>query len=562
MKKSLNIIAVLSLMLLWYSCGGRAIFNNQLLRADSFIVSHSDSSWQILRKIDIKSLDDLNMAYYNLLYTESGYKSFKPITGDSMISVAEDYFDKNQEKYPDLYARSVLYKGCVNEELKNEISAMRMYVKAKDLSQNIDDYTYGYSLFRIASLYQDQYLMGDTAISYYKRALQSFKKCGCKHLQRACLGEIGRLYRAQNSDSVYKYMCEAIKLAKELNDDYRVACYNTILAGYYYWENRNVEAKNVAMFNIRKYAKYLKTPDCYCFVALSYANLGNADSAKIMLNQLPKVRVKEDSLLIYSAKAKYYRLVKQFDKSLEAYERGDELRDSMLIHSLRSELMEMGKKTEVGSLKIEKEKVYIKYYSVCICMFVFIVLLLLSVVIIQRLRNKYTLALQEMDSVKSDLNDTLNKISYIEQELSATKRTDIELKDMLGNQMSSVKELIELSNEYESRPEIFMRKFRQAMTISEDNTYWIDLFGYINSKYDNLMDKIRLMHPELTQLELNFISLMCCELSNTVIMVCMSYKNIKSVYNKKILIAKKCGEKDLSDYLRRLKCNNNVQSDG
>lgn len=550
MRKVFGVFVALFLISVVYSCGGRASFCNKLLLADSLIIDNPDSSWTILQGMKAENLDNLNKSYYNLLVAESGYKSFKKIDGDSAISASEVYFYKNKEKYPLLHARSLLYKGCLEEELKKQISAMQLYVRAKDESEYIDVYTYGYSLYRIASVYHNQYLMGDTAISYYKKALQCFIKCGNRRLQRACMGEIGRLYRSQNADSASVYLNGAIRLAEELDDKYRTACYNTILAGNYYWNGDCLKAKDIAVQNINKLNDFLDIPDCFCFAALAYIKLGNMDSARIMLKMTPPARNIADSVLIYSAKAKYYMNVGQFDKSYAAYERGDELNDSILTHSLRSEIAEMEKKVEVANLRAENKKINDKYYIMCIVAFMVILLLLISVIIFQRLRNRYILALQEMDSINEDLTDTVGKLSDMKEILARAEEKDDELERILDNQVSSIKELIELSNEYECLPEIFMKKFRKAMKISDNNTYWCSL---IKTKYGDVLSKIQQDNPNLTKLEMNFMSLMCCELSYTIIMVCMGYESIKSVYNKKALITKKIGVNDLETYLNELK---------
>ena len=49
---------------------------------------------------------------------------------------------------------------------------------------------------------------------------------------------------------------------------------------------------------------------------------------------------------------------------------------------------------------------------------------------------------------------------------------------------------------------------------------------------------------------MNLLALYCCGFSRTMVMVTMGYKNVGTVYNKKLQIAKKLHVNNLDDYLR------------
>ena len=50
--------------------------------------------------------------------------------------------------------------------------------------------------------------------------------------------------------------------------------------------------------------------------------------------------------------------------------------------------------------------------------------------------------------------------------------------------------------------------------------------------------------------EINYLALYCCGFSRTVIMICMKYKSLGTVSNKKVQIAHKLGITNLDDFVK------------
>ena len=106
---------------------------------------------------------------------------------------------------------------------------------------------------------------------------------------------------------------------------------------------------------------------------------------------------------------------------------------------------------------------------------------------------------------------------------------------------------------YELDGNAFSKKFNSLMTIQEkkdSTTYWSNLQSLVNDLYDNILIKAQQQAGEtLREDELNFIALYCCGFSRTAIMVCMNYKHIVTISNKKVQIAKKLGVSNLDDFV-------------
>ena len=70
-------------------------------------------------------------ALYALLRTQADYKCFVPITSDSLIRYATDYYDGNRKSYR--AAMSWYSLGCVYSEMKDDAAAIEAYLRAQTL---------------------------------------------------------------------------------------------------------------------------------------------------------------------------------------------------------------------------------------------------------------------------------------------------------------------------------------------------------------------------------------------------------------------------------------------
>ena len=106
---------------------------------------------------------------------------------------------------------------------------------------------------------------------------------------------------------------------------------------------------------------------------------------------------------------------------------------------------------------------------------------------------------------------------------------------------------------YELDGNAFTKKFNSIMTIQEkknSSSYWSNLQSLVNDLYDNILVKAQEQAGgTLRDDELNFIALYCCGFSRTAIMVCMNYKHIVTISNKKVQIAKKLGINNLDKFV-------------
>ena len=138
MKTVVNLFIVTFFCVIIYGCH-HSNLNSQLVFIDSLLLNElPDSAYSILKRVNKEKLDEENLAYYHLLLAQSQYKTYIPITSDSVISLALNYYlnmdDKNK------LARAYYYKGCILDDLKRHKEGMENMKKAESVAKGSHDY--------------------------------------------------------------------------------------------------------------------------------------------------------------------------------------------------------------------------------------------------------------------------------------------------------------------------------------------------------------------------------------------------------------------------------------
>ncbi len=125
-----NALYCLLLMTLCLGCGGRR-YMPQLERLETRVDSVPHLVAQALDSMPSRKFRGEPRALYALLRTQADYKCFVPITSDSLIRYATDYYDGNRKSYRAAMAHYSL--GCVYSELKDDAAAIEAYLRAQSL---------------------------------------------------------------------------------------------------------------------------------------------------------------------------------------------------------------------------------------------------------------------------------------------------------------------------------------------------------------------------------------------------------------------------------------------
>ena len=589
-----------------------------------------------LQAMDRTEFKKNDHAYYNLLLTQAKYRSAFRATNDSAIKMAVDYYRESghQEKY----ARSLIYQGCVNEQLGHLDKAVECYKTAIKCADMADLDNRAFATLRMASLYQSHYVGSPAiAVNWYKKALALYRRLNDVHYQIICLGEIGNLYRAdkEKNDSALFYINDAIKLAQSHPQErYSLFAYYYSRAQYYIYIDRDyMQGKQDALRAITSVdSSMIDHPRAHLCAAIAYLHMGMKDSCDYYIRNAPPFSSAIDSIAYYTLLCDKAHVEKDPKREYSYRMHAHLLSDSILVNGLHHRILAVEKRYDVQQAELQNEKLQseLKNIWLVVAVIAAIALGILSTALGYRNRLKdkeyesellradldssvkrleqaqkslstfeeelhqsnSTIAklniditqseqhLNEMEAEKkrigAELNDSNRAVSGLNKEISemrmelvnkqldrdrlsqqiaeleAKKGQSDEIKAIMGEQIKVLHELMQWA--YELDGASFTRKFNSLMTIQSNKqsaSYWTNLQSLVNDLYDNILVKAQEQAGgSLRDDELNFIALYCCGFSRTAIMVCMNYKHIVTISNKKVQIAKKLGVVNLDEFVK------------
>ena len=562
-----NIIIPLAAVvaLLLAGCHHDSATMSELARIDSMVYhQHEKEALPLLLQMKTDQLSKQERAYHTVLLSMAMYKNYVPCTSDSTINEAVSYY---RNKGDDLkYLKALVAQGCVNEDMGQLEQAVESYHHAEQLPLATDSLMIAYAKLRLGVLYQEQVIgSGTIALEKYNEALPLYRALGDKHYELVCLTSIGGIYRniEEKHDSAVICMKDAIALAQELGDQYHAFANRYLLSEYYLLREQNyVKSKKYALQAVAADPAIIDHPRAHYRLATSYLNLGRPDSAVYYLNRAPRATSARDSIVYLELMSDLEHQYRKNDaKSKDYMQMAHAIADSLTINGLNHRLLEVEKKYD-HQLAVLKQMENESRLKEALLLAALLALGLLALTfLVWRYKNQLKMRQNEVEMLKADLNGSLASLEQMQARLDARELNDEsqkaqsdELRAIITQQIDAVHQLMAWSYQYDG--EKFAAKFREMMTVpgmGDDSSYWSHLQVLVNELHDNVLVKAQEeAGGTLNESELNLLALYCCGFSRTVIMVCMDYKNIGTVYNKKMQIAKKLHVTDLDEFVARV----------
>ena len=558
--RNITIPIVTILILMLAGCHHDSTTLQELVSIDSMLtVAHQYEN--ALHRLDSIQLDGFNKeerAYYSLLLAQARFKNYIDDTTDTVINVAVNYYKNSNDN--EKRTRAYLYQGCVYEGMKKQEKAVESYKMAEKTADENDLENRAYVNLRLGVLYQKTIVGAKTtAIEKYDEALKLYRQLNDKHYELLCLTNIGAIYRdfkdKERQDSALYYIDSAIDLAQKQNEVFFVFSNLYHKAEFYeLFKQDYLNAKNYAVRAIRIGGKEIDHPRAHYCAAKSYIKLGQIDSALYYLNRSPKSVTANDSIMYYNLLANISRFRNDHVSWLSNQNKAITMGDSILIGNLNAQLLSIEKKYDVQQEKMNSLSMQSKLIKSLLAVTLLALLALALAFLVWRYRNRFKMKQNEAEMLKADLDDSLASLQQMQARLNDyehSQQSD-QLRAIINQQIDTVHQLMEWSYVFDDNK--FASKFREMMSLphdSDDSSYWLNLQAMVNDLHDNILVKAQeTAGGKLTDSELNLLALYCCGFSRTVIMLAMGYKNIGSVYNKKLQIAKKLGVNNLDDFLR------------
>ena len=575
-------IAVMGFAAFLSGCGNDAD-NRQLVDIDTLLAQNqAENALLMLNAINTSSYSNKDRAYYDLLTTQANHDCGNAATNDSVIGAAGKYFKAHGDK--EKHARALLYQGYINARLGNLDRAVTCLRQAEDLAIDKDLKTRALAKMKMGELYQSQVIGAKTlGASKYREALDLFNILDDKPNQIICLSELGGLYRInkEKQDSALYYINAAISLAiQEIKPQYVVA--NLFSRAEYHASRGDYQgAKDDAVEAISWKGKLKIHPRIHYTAASAYLRLGRLDSARYYIQHAPEMTTVADSIMHYQLLADLARREGKVDDAINYLNRTHNLADSVTMSSMNDKLLEVEKKYDSQQAALENALLSSRLKGTLLGLAIVLLTALALAFLVWRYRNRLKIQQTEYELQKADLDqsiaslqhmqDTINdyeqslkdaqaeylgheaRMSHAIADLEAKKQQSDELRAIVDKQMQVVHQLLQWS--YECNEATFAKRFKKMMTMRGSDevgeSYWDNLQSLANDLYDNVLVKVQeAARGTLREDEINLIALLCHGFSRTVIMICMRYRNLRTVSNKKIQIAHKLNVSSLDEFLQ------------
>jgi len=188
-----------------------------------------DSALQLLQSLDVQIIPHGALqARYALLYTQALDKNYLPLSGDTLIDIAINYYSQKKEYHKLSWA--YFYKGNAFAQVDSLESALTLYKRVQEYLQfYADDELLTLVTNEMGVLFQEQRHFKE-ALELFKASLVASRKSGNLKHENYVLGRIGNVfYRSAEIDSAEVYFYKAKEFALFRKD-----------SAYYYRLNINI----------------------------------------------------------------------------------------------------------------------------------------------------------------------------------------------------------------------------------------------------------------------------------------------------------------------------------
>lgn len=303
MKREKNILFILTILLL-LACTAcyrsTRHVTEHLSQAEGLIWAAPDSALHILESISTsRHLTGKEQADYALLLSLAQYRCYIPVSSDSLINLAIEYYkDKNDA---DKKGAAFYVKGCILEEYTKDIpNALLAYKEAEMCIPDMNEKRYVARIYSSLGYINKKSFHFEPAKEYYQKAVQANIDGKDTVAYASNLLNLSTLYYTlHQADSANRCINTLIDIADSLNDlDLQVKIYNNI-ANRKIFEKNYAEAEKYLIHAIR-----LSSPHFPDKLSLGLANLyaytgqkEKADSLFTHLLSCPDLLVRSNSYL-------------------------------------------------------------------------------------------------------------------------------------------------------------------------------------------------------------------------------------------------------------------------
>ena len=511
MKREKNILFILTILLLLActACDRSARHvTEHLSQAEELIWTAPDSALHLLESISAsRHLTGKEQADYALLLSLAQYRCYIPVSSDSLINLAIEYYkDKNDA---DKKGAAFYVKGCILEEYTKDIpNALLAYKEAETCIPDMDDKQYVARIYSSLGYVNKKSFHFEPAKEYYQKAVQANIDGKDTVAYASNLLNLSTLYYTlHQADSANRCINTLIDIADSLNDlDLQVKIYNNI-ANRKIFEKNYAEAEKYLIHAIR-----LSSPHFPDKLSLGLANLyaytgqkEKADSLFTHLLSCPDLLVRSNS---YLDLLNYFLASHPQEHSyLNHY---IALTDSIYKENRAEEVGKIQQKYDNEVLARTNDQLYFKWILTSV------VGSLICIIAVTFLQKKW----RKANALQKQIEELEEKKKVLTSSSQENERYVIQISELesqindLKNEKRRLKYFINKTKESkEDKEDDYSSIFKTYLSITKDKTYDKErerdnLRQWLNLTNQNFTDKLIKHYPVLSKS--NQLMDVCC----------------------------------------------------
>lgn len=511
MKREKNILFILTILLL-LACTAcyrsTRHVTEHLSQAEGLIWAAPDSALHILESISTsRHLTGKEQADYALLLSLAQYRCYIPVSSDSLINLAIEYYkDKNDA---DKKGAAFYVKGCILEEYCKDIpNALLAYKEAEMCIPDMNEKRYVARIYSSLGYINKKSFHFEPAKEYYQKALQANIDGKDTVAYASNLLNLSTLYYTlHQADSTNWCINTLINIADSLNDlDLQVKIYNNI-ANRKIFEKNYAEAEKYLIHAIR-----LSSPHFPDKLSLGLANLyaytgqkEKADSLFTHLLSCPDLLVRSNS---YLDLLNYFLASHPQEHSyLNHY---IALTDSIYKENRAEEVGKIQQKYDNEVLARTNDQLYFKWILTSV------VGSLICIIAVTFLQKKW----RKANALQKQIEELEEKKKVLTSSSQENERYVIQISELesqindLKNEKRRLKYFINKTKESkEDKEDDYSSIFKTYLSITKDKTYNKErerdnLRQWLNLTNQNFTDKLIKHYPVLSKS--NQLMDVCC----------------------------------------------------
>jgi len=511
MKREKNILFILTILLLLActACDRSARHvTEHLSQAEELIWTTPDSALHILESISTsRHLTGKEQADYALLLSLAQYRCYIPVSSDSLINLAVEYYkDKNDA---DKKGAAFYVKGCILEEYTKDIpNALLAYKEAEMCIPDMNEKQYVARIYSSLGYINKKSFHFEPAKEYYQKAVQANIDGKDTVAYASNLLNLSTLYYTlHQADSANRCINTLIDIADSLNDlDLQVKIYNNI-ANRKIFEKNYAEAEKYLIHAIR-----LSSPHFPDKLSLGLANLyaytgqkEKADSLFTHLLSCPDLLVRSNS---YLDLLNYFLTSHPKERSyLNHY---ITLTDSIYKENRAEEVGKIQQKYDNEVLARTNDQLYFKWILTSV------VGSLICIIAVTFLQKKW----RKANALQKQIEELEEKKKVLTSSSQENERYVIQISELesqindLKNEKRRLKYFINKTKESkEDKEDDYSSIFKTYLSITKDKTYDKErerdnLRQWLNLTNQNFTDKLIKHYPVLSKS--NQLMDVCC----------------------------------------------------